>query len=110
MTVNSVQEQRLKATNHSRQEKMPSSRISVFFLVALFAQTIQGIRVLTSVVKLEEEGTKISGARLLDDRNVSVKEAAFCMRFNYKLLGGWEERSQLIHIEDWRTGPKVSTV
>ena len=56
---------------------------------------------------MEEEGTAVSGVRLVDDRNVSIREVSLCMRFNYKLLGGWEQRSQLMHIEDWRTQPGV---
>ncbi len=64
-------------------------------------------RVLRSDVSLEDEGLSISGARIDDDRRVDIQDVTFCIRFNYKLLGRWEQRSQLIHIEDWRPEPMV---
>ena len=65
------------------------------------------IRVLKSTLTLEEDGRAISGAKLVEDRLVDVADFSFCLRFNYKLLGGGEGRSQLVHIEDWRPEPKV---
>ncbi len=60
-----------------------------------------------SKLTLEEDGKAISGAQLLDDRRVKVTDVTFCIRFNFKLLGNYEGRSQLIHIEDWKTEPMV---
>ncbi len=65
-------------------------------------------RVLRSTLTLEEDGSAISGAKLVDNRQVAVTDVTFCIRFNFKLLGGFEGRSQLIHIEDWRDRPKDS--
>ncbi len=47
--------------------------------------------------------------RLLVDNTIqiNVRDITFCIRFNFALLGGWEGRSHLIHIEDWRESPGV---
>ncbi len=86
-----------------------SAAAAVLFFLLLYDSNLRcrGIRVQTSQISLEEEGTAVSGVRLVDDRNVSISDVSLCMRFNYKLLGGWEQRSQLMHIEDWRTQPGV---
>ena len=68
------------------------------------------LRVLRSTLTLEEDGTAISGAKLIDNRKVKVADITLCIRFNFKLLGGYEGRSQLIHIEDWKDRPKVKLV
>ncbi len=82
----------------------------VVLLLLLLASVppVLGIRVLRSQVALEDDGRFLSGARLDDDRPVDMEDVTFCVRFNYKLLGRWEQKSQLIHIEDWRTEPGVS--
>lgn len=68
---------------------------------------VYGMKVLESTLPMSLDGQAISGARLLDDRKVKVEDISLCMRFNYKLLGGYEGRSRLITIEDWREGPGV---
>ncbi len=57
---------------------------------------------------MEEDGTAISGAKVVDGRRVKVTDITFCIRFNFKLLGGYEGRSQLVHIEDWKDQPMVA--
>lgn len=67
----------------------------------------QNIRVLKSKLKLSEDGKAISGAKLVENKTVKTKDLTLCIRFNYKLLGGYEGRSRLISIEDWRDGDEV---
>ena len=76
------------------------------------------MRVLESSDSLEDEtNMTLSGAKLLDRRQVSIRDVTFCIRFNFKLLGGEEKagagttgsRSRLITIEDWRETAEVPT-
>ncbi len=99
----------LTSTEVDMRSPTASAAAAVLFFLLLYDSNLccRGIRVLTSQISLEEEGTAVSGVRLVDDRNVSISDILLCMRFNYKLLGGWEQRSQLMHIEDWRTQPGV---
>ncbi len=66
-----------------------------------------GIRVLRSLLQLEDADKGLSGAKLLSDEDVSVTDLTVCVRFKYKLLGPWESRSQVVTISDWKTEPKV---
>ncbi len=72
--------------------------------------TLFASQVFRSKLTLEEDGKAISGAKLVDGRRVKVRDVTFCVRFNFKLLGNYEGRSQLIHIEDWKTEPKVESM
>ncbi len=68
------------------------------------------ITVLRSLLKLEDDGQGLSGAKLIPDNPTldrRIRDISLCLRFNYKILGRWEQRSQLIHIEDWRSEPGV---
>jgi len=69
------------------------------------------IKVYESTLSLEEDANIISGLHLIDQPlSPNVKDITFCMRFNYKLLGEYEFRSPLIHIENFRNGPKTKEV
>ncbi len=74
-----------------------------------FLRPCESIRVLKSLLLLKNDGQGLSGARLLSERQVDISDVTFCIRFKYKMLGGWEGSSQLMHIEDWREEPKVRT-
>ena len=51
---------------------------------------------------LDEDGTGISGAKVLDGRKVKIQDLSICMRFNLKLLGPeFDGRSTLINIKEW---------
>lgn len=76
----------------------------ILILLNLFDMTScqETITVLRSKLKIYEDGQFISGAKLIDNRMVSVEDISFCIRFNYKLLGQYEGRSRLISIADWK--------
>ena len=82
----------------------------ILLFVTFFATTscLDSITVLRSKLKISEDGQFISGAKLIDNRMVSVEDISFCIRFNYKLLGQYEGRSRLISIADWKDQNGVS--
>ena len=57
----------------------------------------------------EDDGKAISGAKLLEDKSADIRDMTLCIRFKFKLLGGYHGRSQLVHIADWKDEPKVRT-
>ena len=85
----------------------PMSKILLPLLILGTKRSCNGIEVLKSLLRLEDEGRGLSGARLDDNRTVEMSDVTFCIRFNFKILGRWEQRSQLMHIEDWRPEPMV---
>ena len=72
-------------------------------LLLLGLDFAHGIKVLKSNIALEDDGKYLSGARLIEDRMVpGVEDITLCIRFNLPRFGGYEGRSRLITIEDWR--------
>ena len=69
---------------------------TLLLLLAMPIVACSHIKVLRSEVKLENYNKELSGAKLLDGRKVSVKDVTFCIRFNYKLLGGYEGKIVLM--------------
>ena len=67
------------------------------------------LKILRSQLELEDYGKYISGAHLLDNRRVNIKDITLCIRFNFPVLGSTNGRSQLIHIQDFKENPGVSS-
>lgn len=89
----------------------------LFSLMATLLVHTNGVRVLTSKVKMSEyenaNGGPYSGAHLEDTSLVKLTDLSLCMRFNYKILGstvvdGKEGRNRLFTIADFRTDGFVS--
>ena len=71
---------------------------------------VELIRVLQSLLPMSQDGKAISGATLVDDREVDLTDITYCIRANFKLLGAYEGRSRLISVDDWRTDNSVSRI
>ncbi len=57
--------------------------VPVALLITTAASQLEAIRVLKSRIKVgSHDPDEISGARLLDERRIKVRDVTFCIRFN----------------------------
>ena len=82
--------------------------LTLAILLLLTLHSNHAVRVLKSQLELADYGKSISGAHLIDNRRISIQDITLCIRFNFKLLGEHNGRSQLIHIQDWKQEPGVN--
>ncbi len=81
----------------------------LYFLAATF-NCVLCLRVLESTLAIEDDGTAITGAKLISKSdNVSVRDLTVCIRFHLALLADFEGRSRVLTIEDWRYDRRVTT-
>ena len=75
----------------------------------VMANSLEGqtVKVIRSLLDFEHDGKELSGAKLIEDKLVNIEDITICVRFNFKLLGEYHGRSQLVHIADWKDEPKV---
>lgn len=77
----------------------------LWWLLVIFGtvvRTQEQIKVLTSLLKLEDANNGINGAKLISNDRVNISDITLCIRFNIKVLGRNEGQSRIITIEDWR--------
>lgn len=78
-----------------------------YLALARLVHSQDQIKVLTSLLRLEDVGEGINGAKLINTLVVNVTDLTICIRFNLKVLGKNEGRSRIITIEDWREDGSV---